>query len=338
MTPSRSIASLLACLLIAISPATVAAQGFEFGEEDVEEVPEDEGGMSFGEDDVDAVEEGGVYAEEEGATPMVAIVAVPGPHMEPDRRAEVQAEMSRVMEDVPGFIAVGPEAVLPGLEQRGKETCVSEPLCLAEVGREANVDRILVVRVVERPEGLELATDLFDVRDKLFMKYHTETGLSGTGGLVEAVRPSLYDVFDVRVRRGDPDYVGEEDTGVVQTVAAYGTAGLSVVALGLGIVFGLDASSIEDEVTSSPRNADGTYQMTQVQAQERLREADSAAVTANIFYGLAAGLAITSGILFFIDSGSDVASEEELRGGLQDLRLAPTVSADGMGVGASFRF
>lgn len=351
MAGSRLLATLLATAL-AIAPTHAFAQGFDFGEEEAAPIEEKEGddggGMEFGSDD--SASEGGddgmTFGADEVAedktvagTPSVAVVAVPGPDMDPDRRADVQEEMMDVLADIPGYEYRGPETVLPGLEERGFDDCVREPICLGSVGTAAGVDRILLARVKPGSGGgLTLTVDLFEVKDKLTLKYAERERLSSTGDIVDNLKPALYEVFEVRIRDGD-NFAGPEDDSLIQPIIAYSTAVLAVGSLVGGIVFGLKASSGEDELNGF-QTSDGTYSITQEEADKRLRDVQSNATTANIFYGLAVGLAAVSGLFFYLDIGSDVGADEKSADNsmIQDLHIAPAASEDGFGFAAGFRF
>lgn len=349
MNRFQALAGLLAVMLAA-SPQIAWAQGFDFGEEEAEAEPEPEtgGGEGEGEVDVDTQDPAGLDFNEQDAERTtysdsaenhnIAIVAVPGEFMDSDRRQKVQAELEKRASDV-GVSAAGGAPVLGTLEASGGEDCVREPLCLADVGEQSGADRILLARVVQGPDGsFNLTVDYFDVEDKLFIRSHTEEGLGGTGAIVDAVETSVNKVLDVRDLVAGPNVVDDEDSGVVQTVLAYSTAGLAVGALAAGIVFGLKAKSIEKEVSGRPKNGD-VYVMTQTEARDAIRPAQSAATSANVFYGLSVALGLTSALLFFIQGGSDVAADQGTgTTSIRDLQIAPAVTADGFGFGASFRF
>ena len=340
MKRSPALAALLA-LSIAMSPSLVFAQGFEFGEEEAEEVQEegeqvdtqDPAGLEFTEEDAQRT----TYSDTEEK--QVAVVAVPGEHMDADRRQKVQAEMERVAGAIPAITMLSGSSVLGTLEASGGDACVQEPLCLADVGEQAGVERILVARVVELPSGLELKIDYFDVDDKLFIRFDNTSRLGGTPSIVNAVEPSLNKIFDVRSFVQGQETTGDEDTGVVQTAIAFGSGGLAVASLVAAIIFGSQAKKIEREVTDSPRNGD-VYAYTQVEARDAIRPAEAKATTANVFYGLAVGLAGVSVLFFLIRGGSDVAEDEATASTkkIRDLQIAPAVTSDGLGFGASFRF
>ncbi len=344
MKRSPALAALLA-LSIAMMPSVTFAQGFEFGEDE----PEEKSGGEDGEPEVDTQDPAGLEFTEDDAKKttysdtaekQVAVVAVGGEQMDADRRQKVQAELERVAGTISAITVLGGSSVLGALESAGGDACVQEPLCLADVGEQANVERILVARVTEGSRGLELKIDYFDVDDKLFLRYENTPGLGGTGAIVSAIQPALYKIFDVREFGKRGDLQGEEDSSVVQSVIAYGTAGLAVGSLVAGIIFGSKAKSIEKEVTASPKNGE-IYRYTQVEAREAIRPAESKATTANVFYGLAVGLAGVSALFFIIRGGSDVGADEKpqaSKGAIRDLQIAPAVTADGFGLGAGFRF
>jgi hypothetical protein len=328
-------AGMLSALLALPTPAF--AQGFEFDEEESETVTEtaeeeDDGGMNFTSEDLskeDRVEE---------KMPTVAILAVPGPAMDPERRQAVQAKMLEVGGNFTKIIVAGPETILPALEYRGMEECVTDPLCLGTVGEEAQVDRILLGRVRETADGIEFGVDYFEVKDRLFIAYETRKDVSSTSSIVDAVEPSMRSVFGIRDRDPNQNYVGTEDSSVVQSIIAYGAAGLAVVSLGAGIYFGMDASSKEDELVNGTKNAAGVYTITQKAATEKLREAESSATTANVFYGLATALTVTSVVFFIIRGGSDVGEERADADLIHDVNFAPIFTESGAGFGASFSF
>lgn len=343
MKRSRALAALLA-LTMAMSPSLVFAQGFEFGEEEAEEevgeeeAPEvdtqDPAGLTFSEDEAEKT----TYSDTDEK--QVAVVAIPGEQMDSERRQKVQAEMERVAGGITAITMLSGSSVLGALEASGGDACVQEPLCLADVGEQAGVERILVARIVEKDDGLELKVDYFDVDDKLFIRYENTGGLGGTGAIVSAVEPALNKIFDVRQLGQGEEFQGEEDSSTVQTVIAFGTGGLAVGSLIAGIIFGSQAKSTENEVEGSPQSG-GVYNYTQVEARDAIRPAESKATTANVFYGLAVGLAGVSALFFIIRGGSDVDEGEQAKlkkKKIRDLQIAPAVTSHGVGFGAGFRF
>ncbi len=338
-TPSGSFICCLMALLLTV-PNPAFAQGFEFGEDDTATKTEtksksndddDDGGLEFTSDDLSQED-----AKPEEKLPQVAIVSIPSDNNDPDRRSEIQAKMLEFAKSVPSIIVVGPETVLPGLQNREISECVTNSLCLGSVGDEAQVDRIILTRVKTGADGsLQLDTDYFEVHDRLFIRSDSQKGRSGTSDLVDAVVPSMKNVLDIRDGSGKQQYVGKEDSSMVQSIVAYGAAGLAVACLGAGIYFGMDASSQVDDFEGA-KLADGRYPFTQRKAQEMIRDAESSATTANVFYGLTAALTVTSVVFFLIQGGSDVAADQGRA--INDFHISPVITEAGAGVGAGFTF
>lgn len=293
---------------------------------------DDEENMEFGVDEVAPVDETAEETPQEVDKGLTAVVAPPVPSMSSDERAELQEALQEAVKVVKNLETTGPSKVNAGLEERDAESCIKETLCLSSVGRDAGVGRILIGRISKTDSGYRLDLEYFDVTDKLFMRYKTVDELGSFSAAIKAVEPAMKELFDVR-EFGGPKVVDTEDTGIVQTVFAYTTAGLAVACLGGGIVYGMDASAQEKEVTDNPSS------FSQRGAQLKLNEASNTATTANIFYALGVAFGLTSVLLFTIDFGSDVdESEEEVFFRPGNLQLAPSVAADGFGVGASFSF
>jgi hypothetical protein len=97
---------------------------------------------------------------------------------------------------------------------------------------------------------------------------------------------------------------------------------------------------MEEEFNGFAKTADGRFQdLTQKQAQQRIRDMENAALTANVFYGIAAGSAIVSVLLFVIDTDeADPDASLQRTPTWRDVRVAPVVSADSLGFGAWLRF
>ncbi len=346
MTPSRPLMFLLTCFLVALlMPSAGLAQGtMDFGVEDVEEEDGegqeggdtgDDGEMTFGADEVQEDPQDTGAAD----TYTVAVVALPSDAIDRSQRIELQQKMLDAVSLDPNYSAQDGASVLNGLEENGM-SCVTEPLCLSSVGQEAGVDRILIGRVEDKARGLSLNIDLFDVSDKLFVKYTSVDRLANFDSVIDSVEPGMKDIFDIRVERKGPNYGEETDTGTVQKVLAWTAAGLSVASLGTGIYFGSEASSGEEEILGM-KDGNGQFTINQRQAQQMVRDVEGDALTANVLYGASAGLAVISGILFYVEGGSDVAdpNDRRRRAGLLDrVDVQPTFGLGNVGLGATFSF
>lgn len=333
---SRQLAAALVALALALTllPVTALAQGMTFDEEDVE--PIDEEGMTFDVEDVEEL----ANAPAGSNRPSVGVLAVPLDGLSAGDREALQEALRVAVETIPNIDVYGDTQLLPAIQDRDPAYCSAESLCLANVGRAGQVERIVQARVTRSGGSYTLNIDYFDVQDRLFLDYHTNSELSSFSAVLDGVQAGVNDVFGVRSRRpDDPGYV-ERDVDV-RRIMAFATAGLSAVSLGTGIFFGLKVNDGLAEVDQFGRNEDGSYtDLTQRQAQRLQRDIESDALTANVFYVLSGGMAITSVLLFVLD-GDD---SEELALGEGDtpwyraVRLTPNVGPQGVGMGAQLRF
>lgn len=299
---------------------------------DVDEVdPIDDSDMTFDMGDATQAAQAGANA------PSIAAVAIPSTVLAGSDRIAVQDALKRALDNVPGIVVYGDSSVLPALEDRDPAVCSREPLCLAGVGRTAGVERIVQARIARGDSGFRLDLDYFDVQERLFLRYHSASNLSNMDAVIKAIQPGVNDLFNIR---GPRAVVGVDDRQIdIKGIMAYTTAGLSVVSLGAGIFFGTRVNAGKEEFEAFALNPDGSYvNLTQRQAQDRIRDIEGDALAANVFFGLSAGFAITSALLFFIE-GDD--SEE--RASLEPpwhkrLQIAPSVTTSGAGLGASFQF
>ena len=341
MTPlwTLLLCSLLLCLA---TPAWAQDDDMSFGEDDVED------DYSFSEDEVtqEPAEGSDSGALKTTGGRSIAVVAPPMASYTEGQRQQLQTALDNAMQLVGDKYDVEPGSpVLSGLQERA-EDCSREMLCLASVGKEAGVNKILMARVTQLGEGnYRLDVDLFDVDDRLFLNSRSYENLGDFDEATENVEPAVRYIFEIRTRDQGPVVETETNDGIIQPLFAYTTAGLAVLSLAGGIYFGLEASDQRDEIIAREQRSDGVYGQTQRTARDDLDEASNTASTANIFYGAAVGLGALSAVLFLVDFGSDVASEDELndrrrrtRSSLRDLHIMPSVSTDSAGVGASFRF
>lgn len=336
ITSTRLFPLVLACLLL-LAPTSAFAQGdsMDFGVDEVDEEFDDDDTMDFGSGEAEMGED---LRASSGQSFRLGVVMIPSDALSSQERSELQGKLRDAAGAVKNYEPSDGSAILNRLDEEGMDTCITEPLCLAGAGEDAGVDRILMGRVKSTPGGLVLTVDLFDVTNKLFVEYASASGVSGYSGVVDSVDSTVKEVFGIRVMREGPSYGDEASSGTVQRVLAYSTAGIAVAALAGGIYFGLDASSLEDEVLDA--KTDGGFTISQVEATRKIRDAEDSALTANIMYGASAGMAVISVLLFVVDSGSDVAEPDTRRraGVLEHLDITPQVGLGRVGMSAGFNF
>mgnify|MGYP006287737751 CR=1 FL=1 len=320
----------MAASLLVVSPVAAQDDGgtMSFGEEEAEET------MTFGEEEASSDES----LPKEEQKPVVGVVAVPGDAMDSSQRGRLKTRLSKAMQMVQDIELDTSPAVLNALQSRTIETCVTEPLCLGSVGRKAGVDRIVMARVKQKPGGLQLDIDYFNVEDKLFIKYKSVPELGNFKQVLNAVPGTVKQVFGIREPKEEPNYA-DTDSGKAKMIIAISSAVLSAGALTGGIVFGLGAKDLESELNSSEKSNGHYTELTQKQARQKLNKAQGKAATANIFYGLAGAFAVASGVLFIIDAGSDVDSGAQPRAGLfERIDVKPVFNRSGAGLSAGIDF
>ena len=351
MTHAKSrVTGLLAVLMLSIlcaTPQASAQEDMSFGVDEVEgggdtEEGDGDGGFTFSEEDVqnggdsDGKSTIGQGSQEGGS---VAVVAVPTSALDADQRNNLQAELDTSMQQIKNYDVRGPSGVLGGLQERDPEVCARETICLASVGEDAGVNKMLLGRITQTGETYRLDIDFFDVDERLFIKYESVENLGSVRAAINAVDPTVKRLFGIRDLSSGPEVEEKANTQWIRPVFGYTCAALAVGGFAGGAYFGNKAKQERDAIVNAPKSGDKYTTQTQAGAREKFNGARRTANTANVFYGLGVGMAALSVVFFTVDFGSDVADEDELsQRRIKDIRLAPALSRDAAGAGASFRF
>ncbi len=335
-------AALLIIALLALpSSAALAFDDDEmtFEPDEVADDPDDDfdddDEMTFAPDDLDDT----AYDPEADMAEAldVGVVTVPTDDLSDADRDRIQSALREAAREIPEISTYGDSDLLPALVDRDADYCSRESLCLAGVGRSAGVDRILQARVEQQDDGYRLDLDYFDVDERLFVAYHSNTRNSDIDEVIEGIPAGVNDIFGIRGDRLDDGFVDQRDVNVGR-IASYFGAGAAVVALGAGSYYGLQVRSDQDDLDGQARDDDGRYtELSQREARSIRRDMDSNARNANLFLGIGAGLAVTSVVLFFLSSEDDpaMAANATLDEGL---RIAPQWDSDRFGLGATWTF
>lgn len=324
--------------LALIVPATVSAE-MTFEPDDVQQDDgADDDEMTFAPDDL--ADDDFDPDEEMDEDMDVGVVAVPGDDISDGERDELQTALRDAAREIPEITTYGDADLLPGLEERDPDYCSREALCLASIGDRAGVQRILQARVERDNGSYRLDIDYFDVDDRLFVGYHSNSGLSSFGDVIDAVPAGVDDIFGIRRDTGDDPFVDERDVDVVG-VLAYTTAGAAVASFAGGIFFGMQASSIESDLEAA-RDEDGRFtDMTRQQVRSETRSMESSARNANLFYGFSAVLAAGSIGLFVLQSRSgddEQAASGDNSSWVRGVELTPQLGDEAVGIDAQLRF
>lgn len=335
MTCRRSLAVFIALALVVT--ASTASADMTFQPDEVYQ-DDDDGEMTFAPDDLAEDE---FDAEAEMDEDMdVGVVAVPGDDITAGEREELQQVLRDAAREIPEITTYGDGDLLPRLEERDPDYCSREALCLASVGESAAVQRVLQARVEREPNGnYRLDIDYFDVDNRLFVAYHSNSRLGSFDDVLEAVPPGVDDIFGIRRDVGDDPFVDDREVDVT-SVMAYSTAGAAVASLATGVLFGMQVNNQQSELEAA-RDEDGRFtDMTQREAHRMQRSMENSALTANVFYGLSAGLAAASIGLFVLSSGDDdeVAAGDDDTTWYRALEVTPRFGGESVGIGAHLRF
>lgn len=332
--------------LIPLMAMALAIPGVSWGFDDDEMVFDvDDVEFEFVDDDDDSM----TFAPDDFTDPTagdsqqvldVGVVVVPGDGLTETQRVELQRLLLEAVRNVPNITAYGDGDILPALIDRDPEYCSREALCLAGVGRAAGVQRIVQARI-ERVDGrYRFDLDYFDVQDRLFVAYYSRSNLNTVNAIQEFIQPGVNDVFNIRERRRRDDGIVDADVDLPR-VLAYTSGGLSVVALGMGTFFGLRANQNQAELEEFQRDGEGRFSnLSQREAQQRIRDLEANALSANLSLGIGSALAVTSIALFVISSrgGDDAAPQASADSWYRQVELAPRIDKDGVGFGARWNF
>ncbi len=331
----RKLALLIAIALVT-SASSVWADEWTFDPDEIEDHDDDDdGAMMFAPDDLDDDAYDPAADMEEALD--VGVVAVPNDDLSDPERQELQRAAQNAAREVPEITVHDDANLLPTLVDRGADYCSRESLCLARVGEAGDVDRIVQVRVEREPGGdYRLDIDYFDVGGRLFVAYHSNTGLGGLDDVIEAIPAGVDDIFGIRRGRDGDEFVDQRDVDVLKVLTGF-TGIAAALSLGAGGFFGMRARSQQEELDTAERDSDGRYvDLTQAEARSKQRSMESSARNANISFVTGGVLAAATIGLFFLRSDDD-----ELDGDAswyQPDSVSPGIGKDGFGVGASWSF
>ncbi len=347
--------SIITAIALALMPAVTMAQaddeepaGDDFGGEELGDDGAGGDTMDFGaggDDSLDFSLEEAETALPSNGLKVTGLVLRAEPDVDQALTEHLTETLITEIEAVGLYQVQAPGALQDRFAQLGEQgtlDCVYNPICLSRIGEELGLERLVIGRLTGTGGNYTLSIDLINVEEGTVEDYTNRTVKGGRGELDETVGTSVRRLFNVRVGRKAPVEVKPAEAGPIQTGLAWTTLGVGVIAIGAGVFFGLDASSIQSELEDGNRtvaNGRNVYSLSQVEAQSRLEDAESSALLANIFYGVGIAAGVTSALLFFITPGSDIATEAELAGdGVRDFRLVPILTDTSAGVGAGFSF
>lgn len=355
----------VAFLHATLAPAVVAAQGFDFTDEEEEDFGEpmdftdDEWGddewsdddvMEFGDDGWDDVEDGDDGWGEDDTMEVVEVpntitgLIVPSADFDATLADQLTATLIQELGTIEGNEVVSNEGLRQEFEIMGGELateCAFDPVCLGRYGRELGLGRVVVGRVESTLTGWATTIDLFETETSSIINYRyfeTEGRLLAVQEALPAQLPAL---FGIRAERNTGSG-GPDGPSTAQVAMAWTTAGLAVGAIATGVVFGLSARSTESDLQDCTLvddfEGEPVCQRTQVESQPLISDAKSDARLSNILIGGGLFLGVLSVVLFTVTPGGDIDEDAELVQRRRNWRLAPAASRDGFGLSGSWNF
>lgn len=356
---TRAIAApMAACLISALTlPAGVAAQGFDFDEDEVEGFDFTEEEEGFGEDDWGDDEWGNDDWDTGPTTPTAPVATtgpptvtglfVPGNVLDPIAADRMTDALNTRIGALEGFRSVSNESLRTEFEIMGAELafeCAFDPVCMGRYARQLDIAKVVVGRIELNADGTWGTTiNIVDAASGSIENYRFFNTAANATAVETALEPQLRTLFGLR-RQTTGGVARATGPSTLQRAMAWTTLGLGVGALGAGVAFGLQASSIEDELLNCTpvvnANPTGTFtcEITQRDAQTRVDDGKSAALLSNVFLGTGILLVAGSVLLFTITPGSDIDDSADLAIAPGGFRLTPVVGASTVGVSGAYSF
>lgn len=296
---------LLTLLSLLTVERTALGQDLTFDPDEVEEI--DTQDLLFDEEAVPEID------ADESALPVITGLFIPNEHLGSEFATRLSDFLVRELAGIPGVESVSNEYLMEEFEVMGAELareCAFDPVCLGRVGWEIGLDQVVVGRASlgRSPGQLGVTLDLVDLSSRSVLRYRFFESENDLVELTDDVERQLPYLFEIR--QAPVEYVEvEEGPGLLQVSAAWSSLAIGLSSLGVGLYFGLDASSREEDVRNSALREGDIYLLTQVQARYMLDEAEESALMSNVFIGTGAVLLGVSSLLFFITPGSDIDTQ-----------------------------
>jgi hypothetical protein len=326
------------------------AGGFDFGEDEVEQIGEP---MDFGDEEVPPVEAPPTTPAspatrppipDDGITTVTAII-VPGAVIDASVAARYTDAVIARLAAIPDVTVVPNDALEREFAVMGPELafeCAFDPICLGRYGRQLGLDRIVVGRVDAGAEGRWGTTlDLFEIGASAISQYRYFESAPGLDAVENALEGEVKALFGIRDARGSgPGLVAEPSKW--QRIGAWSALGVSAASLGLSAVYGIQSASTQSDLEDCRRIdlSDGSVvcDITQKSAQTLIDEGDNQALMSRLFLGSGVFFGAVSALLFTLSPGQDAEEVEDEDIARRDFNLAPVVSSDSFGFTGTWRF
>jgi hypothetical protein len=231
-------------------------------------------------------------------------------------------------------------------EQLANE-CAFDPVCLGRLGRQNNIDYIIVGRVEAGEDPGTWATTL-NVVDAVngtidnFVYFTTDDRTVSVQNRIDAQVNRL-----LRIRTFEEDGGIDRGSTRAQKIVGWTAVGLGVAAIGTGAYFGIDFAQqkndledcqIVDGLQEPLTNAD-VCAITQQDANQQIEDMRPSRNLSLALTGAGAGLVVTGTVLLLINSGQDIYEERgDTASRSTRFQVSPTFTRGGFGISSNFEF
>jgi hypothetical protein len=274
--------------------------------------------------------------------PVTTALVIPSDNLDADTASEISDLLVDELHTLPDVQVVDYQALKDEFDVMGSELaleCAFDPVCLGRVGSDAGLDEIIVGRATGRNGSeLQLVLDRVSVSSRSVVRYRPVRTDSDRASLTEMVHSQLPFLYDLR-QENQQQVTHRTGPSELQVAMAWTSLGLGVVALGLGIYFGISANNGESDVRDARLVEQNVRDLTQVQADRQLADAQDQALLANVMFGTGLALVGVSLLLFLITPGEDIdANADQVGLGPSRPRVGAMITQDGWGVFGQVRF
>lgn len=297
------------------------------------------------------------------STPLMArekagVLLQPGAGMDKERSDDMTEILVNEMGSRRDFFFVSKEELRARFEKESKsspDACVKDIACFHEVGRLLALDLMVVgtISIQEQAYKIEITrVSMTDYPDRswtyeakggisiliarvrsaaadILLRQDTFVAVKQDRRALDAVVAPLPPMEQLKVVKQAPSL--PKKGASVQRILAYSTAGVAVVATGVGGYFFWKTKDIESFLNDKCSNSNGYNSKecpyTEQTISEKVSQGKSSVLLANVFFGVAGAVAVGSALLFVLEPDDKPSPV-----------ILPLISPDGAGFSAAVRF
>lgn len=309
----------------------------------------------FGGDGSDDFDDFGSFDDAGGGTDVFGLPTIAGLIVSSETLAgplaeQLTKELNKELGDLVGYEATGSSAAIDEqFEIMGEELaseCAFDPVCMGRVGRDSNIDMIVVGRVEATDGGRWGVTlDLIDAGEGQIDNFVYFMTAPRTVSVQEDLHKQLYRLLRIREEKSAGI---TKEKGKAQRAIGWTALALGVAAIGTGAYFSYDYIQQQNDFKSTdwipgardPSTKLPVLNMTQKEGQAVIDKMNQSRNLSYALYGAGVGVALTGAILLAVSPGKDIYDtyDSRDRNARRRLTVAPVFSPGGLGVQSGFEF